>query len=149
MKISEIKPDTVKNICWGIMGGFVTFIYFIVVGIIYGVTIIGIKKAWACFRFALFTLAPFGKNVYTNYGSHKFGNSFWIVTTGWQISFFCMVAAGIAYLTYYGRFLGARWFHLAQFVIAPFGSTIKTASLLSGESAIVGIRDENFFDITK
>lgn len=136
--------DQAKNISWGILGGWVSFVYFVAIGIVYGITIIGVKKAYACFRFALFTLAPFGKNVATDIGSHKFGNAFWIVTTGWQISLYCVLAAALWYATYFGRYLGAKWLHLAQFVIAPFGAKIRKNDLLSGDdTAFVELRDRD------
>lgn len=141
--------DVVKNICWGLLGGWILFVYLAAIGVLYGITIIGAKKAYMCFKFAVFSLAPYGKNVLTNYGSHKFGNTFWLITTGWQISIVCVVISALWYLTYYGRYLSSRWFHLAQFVVAPFGSVIKNTSLLNPTQTLVAQVTDNYFDISK
>lgn len=141
---AHLVPNTVKNICWGLAGGIVTFVYFCFIGIVYGISIIGYKKAYACFKFAVYSLAPYGKNVASDYLSHKFGNTFWVITTGWQISFYCLILSAIFYASFFGRYLGAKWFHFAQFVLAPFGAKIRKTDLLSGnDSALVGLRDRD------
>lgn len=133
----------IKNIVWGILGGYVVFLYFVIIGVAYCLTVIGVKKGYACFKFAVFSLAPFGKNAAADFLSHKAGNTFFTITTGWQISLYCLLTAGLWYATYFGRYLGNKWFHLAQFVLMPFGAKIMPTDLLNyTESGVVSKRDK-------
>lgn len=139
---------TVKNIAFGLSGGWFICLYFTFMAIIYALSIIGIKKSYALLKCAAFCLAPYGKNVYTHFGSHKFGNTFWAVTTGWQASFICVVFAGLWYATILGAYLGARFFHLAQYAVAPFGAKCYPTYLLTGgETAVVRLRKEHNFEL--
>lgn len=132
-----------KNIIFGLSGGWFIFIYFTLMAFFYALSIIGIKKAYGLLKCASFCIAPFGKNAYTDFGAHKFGNTFWAFTTGWQVAFICLVFSGFWYLTFFGAYLGQRYFHLAQYAVTPFGAKFSPTSLLAGdETAIVRLRKE-------
>lgn len=139
---------TIKNIAFGLSGGWVISLYFISMAIVYALSIIGIKKAYTLLKCAAFCLMPYGKNAYTDFMSHKIGNSFWAVTTGWQAALICLIFAGIWCVTIFGLYLGARYFHLAQYVISPFGAKWYPTDLLTGdETAIVKLRNQRRFEL--
>ena len=52
------------NIIWFIFGGFLSGLSWIVSGIIWCITIIGIPYGLQCFKFAKLALAPFGAEIY-------------------------------------------------------------------------------------
>ena len=134
---------TVKNIAFGIGGGWFIAVYFTSGAIVYALTIVGIKKAYALLKCAAFCFAPFGKNAYTDFMSHKFGNAFWAVTTGWQAALICVIFAAVWYATFFGAYLGSRFFHLAQYAICPFGTKCFPTDLLTGdETAFARVRSE-------
>lgn len=140
--------NKIKNIAFGLAGGWFLFFNIMAWAAVYAVTIIGIKKAYTLIKCAVFCLAPYGKNVYTDFASHKFGNTFWAFTTGWQVSLVCLVFAALWYATFVGAYIGQRFFHLAQYAVAPFGAKVYPVSLLSGEeSAVVKLRKEHNFEL--
>lgn len=149
--VKEAHTNRVKkfrNILFGLSGGWFIFLNFTAWAIVYALTIIGIKKAYALLKCAVFCLAPYGKNVYIDFGSHKIGNTFWAVTLGWQVAFVCLLFSAFWYATVLGAYLGQRYFHLAQFAVAPFGAKFyPTALLTGGETAIVRLRKERNFEL--
>ena len=133
--------NKIKNIAFGLSGGWFICLNLTAWAIVYALSIIGIKKAYALLKCAAYCLAPYGKNAYVNFLSHKFGNTFWAVTLGWQVAFVCLVFSALWYATVAGAYLGQRFFHLAQYAIAPFGARLVPVSLLGGgETAIAHLR---------
>lgn len=129
-------------------GGWVVCLYFTSTAIVYALTLVGVKKAYALLKCAAFCLSPHGKNVHVDFGSHTFGNAFWAITTGWEASLVCIVFAGFWCATGVGFPIGARFFHLAQYAIMPFGAKCyPTALLTGGESAVVKLRREHNFEL--
>ena len=53
----------IANIIWFIFGGFAEAIFFLVLGLVWCVTIIGIPFGLQCFKFAKLSLAPFGAEI--------------------------------------------------------------------------------------
>ena len=54
---------TLGNIVWFILGGFISWISWIVIGVLWSITIIGIPIGKQCFKFAKMSAAPFGKDI--------------------------------------------------------------------------------------
>lgn len=140
--------NKLKNIAFGLSGGWFVFLNLTAWAIVYVVSIVGVKKAYALLKCASFCLAPYGKNVYADYFSHKIGNTFWAFTTGWQVALVCILFSAFWYVTVFGAYLGQRYFHLAQYAVAPFGAKTHDTELLTGEeSAVVRLRKERKFEL--
>ncbi len=112
----------VGNILWLTLGGWVVPFYFLFVGALYLLTVIGAKKAYACFRFAQFSLLPFGVEIRLNFEKKKFGNLFWIVTTGWPIALVSLAFSLVFYATIVGAPIGEQWRKLSRLSMCPFGA---------------------------
>ena len=73
----------IGNILWFIFGGFFSGLSWVLSGIIWCITIIGIPYGRQCFKFASLSFAPFNKKV--SYGGGPisfFANVIWIVFFG-------------------------------------------------------------------
>jgi uncharacterized membrane protein YccF (DUF307 family) len=71
------------------------------------------------------TLAPFGKDVKTNFDKHPIANVVWLVLAGWEMAL-ANVTAGIALcVTIIGIPFGIQWFKMAQLSLFPFGAKVK------------------------
>ena len=55
------------NILWFIFGGFFSGLSWVLSGVIWCITIIGIPYGKQCFKFASISFAPFGKNMEEEY----------------------------------------------------------------------------------
>ena len=127
--------DTAKNIIFGLSGGWLIGTYFTFMAIVHAFTIIGMKKAYGLIKCAAFCFAPFGKNARISFASHKLGNTLWAVTLGWQAALICLLFAAFWFMTFFGAYLGERYFSLAQYAIAPFGAKLEEKeNLLIGEA---------------
>lgn len=114
------------NFLWIILGGFILFLMWAMAGLLCFISIIGIPMGYQCFKIAVFTLTPFGKDIALgNFGVFGFaGNLLWIVLFGWEIAltslalglFFCITIIGIPF--------GLQYFKLARLGFLPFGAQI-------------------------
>lgn len=146
---SHERGVIIKNIAFGLSGGWLLAIYFTAAAILYALTIVGVKKAYALCKCASFCLLPYGRNVYTDFMSHKLGNILWACTIGWQAALLSMLFACIWYATILGAYLGNRYVHLAQYAVAPFGAKCYPVALLTGgdEGAAARVRAEHNFEL--
>ena len=94
------------NILWFIFGGFISGISWILCGIIWCITIIGIPYGIACFKFASLSFAPFGKEIRYGGGVASFlANVIWFIFFGIPMAaenaifgiFWCMTIVGIPF----------------------------------------------------
>ena len=51
------------NLIWFVLGGFISFISWIVIGILWCLTIVGIPIGMQCFKFAVMAAVPFGREI--------------------------------------------------------------------------------------
>lgn len=73
---------TIANIIWIIFGGFMLWLFWMFIGLLLCVTIIGIPFGKQCFKAAEITLAPFGKRVDLNVMDHPIANTIWAIFIG-------------------------------------------------------------------
>ncbi len=145
--MAEVARDArIKNVVWLLLGGYIMFIYFVIVGTAYVITIIGAKKGYACYKLAVFAVMPFGVNVAVDFWSHKIGNPFFALTTGWQASVVCLVFGAIMQVSYVGRYLANRWFHLSQYALMPFGAKVQRISRLGEQEKATVLKRNEFLE---
>ena len=113
------------NIIWFILGGFISWLTWIIVGVLWSITIIGLPIGKQCFKFAKMSAAPFGKEIHFGSGGASFLlNIVWIIFGGFAMAleeitmgiFFCLTIIGIPF--------GLQHFKHAKLALFPFGSRI-------------------------
>lgn len=114
------------NLLWFLLGGFVVGLGWILAGIVYCITIIGIPVGVQCIKFAGLVMCPFGKEIL--YSSVRVGktlaNILWILLFGWHLALSSAVL-GIAFcITIIGIPFGKQYFKIAQLALMPFGAEI-------------------------
>ena len=115
----------IGNLIWFIFVGLWEWILFVVSGLFYCITIIGIPIGMQCFKFAKLSVFPFGKEV--NYGGgiiSMIANIIWIFLPGLEAAIGYVVAGLILCITIVGIPFGKQCFKIAKLVLMPFGSTI-------------------------
>lgn len=123
------KGDTylriLGNIVWFILGGFISWLSWIVVGILWSITIIGIPVGKQCFKFAKMSAAPFGKEIhFSDSGASFFWNVLWILLGGFVMFTEEIILGVIFCLTIVGIPFGLQHFKHAKLALFPFGSAI-------------------------
>ncbi|MDO4595927.1 MAG: YccF domain-containing protein [Coriobacteriaceae bacterium] len=113
------------NIIWMLFGGIFTAIYWLLVGCLFCVTIVGIPLGRQAFKMASLTLAPFGKNIQYGGGAPSaVANTFWLILGGLPMAASYLVAGAINCITIIGIPFGLQSFKMAKLSLLPFGARV-------------------------
>ncbi len=112
------------NILWFIFAGLWSAVGFFLAGILWCITIIGIPFGKQCFKIAGLMLAPFGKEVRTNFGAHPIANVIWIILFGWEMAIGFLISGIVLCITIIGIPFGKQCFKLTALALIPFGASI-------------------------
>ncbi len=116
----------IGNIIWFIFGGFFESLAWLISGILWTITIIGIPYGKQCFKMARIQLAPFGKTV-EDTGTTTLGflaNIIWIIFFGWELALMNLISALIFTITIIGIPFAKQNIKLAKLSFMPFGKRI-------------------------
>lgn len=113
------------NIIWLLCGGFVGGIGWIVAGVAWCISIIGIPVGLQCFKIASLSFCPFGKEVvFTGGTGSVLFNILWIVFFGFYIGLYHLGCGILLCITILGIPFGLQHFKLAKLAFVPFGTEI-------------------------
>lgn len=116
---------TLGNIIWFILGGFLSFLSWGIMGILWSITIIGIPVGRQCFKAAQLSLAPFGKEIeFTTDTASTLFNIVWLVLGGFALVLEEALMGAILCLTIVGIPFGLQHFKQARLALTPFGANI-------------------------
>jgi uncharacterized membrane protein YccF (DUF307 family) len=120
--------NTLGNILWVLLGGFLLALAWVIVGLLWCITIVGIPVGVQCFKFAQLTLFPFGKDIRYDMGTGSLIlNILWILFGGTEIAVTAGVIGIIFCVTIVGIPFGIQYFKLAQLALMPFGAQVAQA----------------------
>ncbi|MDR2939781.1 MAG: hypothetical protein LBV08_05600 [Clostridiales bacterium] len=98
---------------------------WVIFGVFWCLTIVGIPIGLQCFKFAAFSLAPFGKDILLAHNSTSFIlNLLWIIFGGLEIAVTCAVIGLLFCISIIGIPFGYQCFKLAKLALMPFGAEI-------------------------
>jgi uncharacterized membrane protein YccF (DUF307 family) len=132
---------TIGNILWLVLVGWHTAISWLFLGLVLCLPIITIPFAVQCFKFAAFTLWPFGRVAVKSTdapGASLLGNILWFIP-GLILAFGYFVGGVVLCITIIGIPFGVQAFKFAALALAPFGRIIVTegeARSMSGSTAL-------------
>ena len=114
------------NVLWFLFGGFFSGLSWVISGILWSITIIGIPYGRQCFKFASLSFAPFNKSVSYGGGPISFlANAIWIIFFGIPMFLENFFFGIIWCITIVGIPFGIQFFKIAKLALAPFGASIK------------------------
>lgn len=117
--------SVIGNILWFLFGGFFGGLSWIIAGLLWCVTIVGIPVGMQCFKFASLAFMPFGKEI-VNSGSDFsiIVNVIWIILFGWEMALGYLLLGLLWCVTIVGIPVGKQCFKLARLALTPFGSSV-------------------------
>lgn len=119
------------NLLWFIFGGIVAGLSWVIAGILWCITIIGIPIGVQCFKFASLAFFPFGKEInYGGGGISMIANIIWLIVTGIPMAVADVIWGCILCITIIGIPFGKQFFKLAKLSLMPFGATIVQEHVL-------------------
>lgn len=113
------------NIVWCLCVGIIGWITWVVIGLLWCITIIGIPVGVQCFKLARLSFWPFGKEVvYGNNAISIVFNILWIVFSGLWLAIGYVTAGAVLSVTIIGIPFGLQCFQLAKLALIPFGAEV-------------------------
>ncbi len=115
----------IGNILWFIFGGFMSGLSWLIAGLLWCITIVGIPYGRQCFKFALLSFSPFGKDV--EYGGgvpSALANIIWVIVSGIWMAMENFFIGLIWCITIVGIPFGKQFFKIAKLSLMPFGAQI-------------------------
>lgn len=116
---------TLGNILWFIVAGLWSGLAWLLVGVIWCITIVGIPVGVQCFKLASLAFFPFKKDI--KFSDSSFSiivNIIWIAFFGIELAIAHIVLAIICCITIIGIPFGKQLFKLAKLSLMPFGAEI-------------------------
>ncbi len=114
------------NLIWFICGGFFMGMGWLLAGLLWCISIVGIPIGIQCFKFASLAFFPFGKEI--EYGGGAMSlllNIIWIVVSGLPLAIEAALIGFIFCITIVGIPFGLQCFKIAKLALMPFGATIR------------------------
>ncbi len=124
----------ILNLLWLLIAGVELAIAYVVAGLVFMVTIVGIPFGVQAFKLAGYALWPFGRVVVKTRGASAFGgigNVAWIVLVGWWLALTHLVTGIVLCLTIIGIPLGIANFKMMELALMPFGRDIVDRNSLA------------------
>lgn len=114
------------NLLWFIFGGFAMGISWLLAGVLWCITIVGIPIGMQCFKFASLAFFPFGKEVTYGGGAGSFLlNIIWIIVSGLPLAIEATLLGAALCITIIGIPFGLQCFKIAKLALMPFGSSVS------------------------
>jgi len=128
----------VLNVLWLVLAGFWMCLVYLVVGLLWCITIIGIPFGIASFRIGLFALWPFGRTIVEKPGAgagSAIGNVLWFIFSGIWLAIGHAVTGALLCITIIGIPLGLANFKLIPISLFPLGKDIVPADSVNAAFA--------------
>ena len=117
--------SAIGNILWFLFGGLIGGLSWVLAGLIFCVTIVGIPVGMQCFKMAQLAFFPFGKEVVYGGGGVSFlVNLIWILFFGWEMAIGYAVLGLVWCVTILGIPVGKQCFKMAKLALMPFGAEV-------------------------
>ena len=115
----------IGNLIWFILVGFLGGLAWLVIGLLWCISIVGIPVGLQCFKFASLSFFPFGKEIYYSENAVSLIlNILWLIFGGIELAItYCVVGAMLC-MTIIGIPFGLQCFKIARLAIMPFGANI-------------------------
>lgn len=117
--------SAIGNVLWFLFGGLIGGLCWVLAGLIFCVTIVGIPVGMQCFKMAQLAFFPFGKEVVYGGGGFSFlVNLIWILFFGWEMAIGYAVIGLVWCVTIVGIPVGKQCFKMAKLALMPFGAEV-------------------------
>ncbi len=113
------------NIIWFIFGGWYTGLSWLLIGLLWCITIVGMPYGIQCFKFAKLSACPFGKEVQYGASTGSFLlNILWIILTGVPMAIEHAITGLVLCCTIIGIPFGLQHLKIAKLALMPFGTAV-------------------------
>ena len=115
---------TIGNLLWFLLTGFWSGLGWMLAGIAWCISIIGIPFGLQAFKLARLSFWPFGTVVKSDFAKHPIANVIWILFGGFGLAMGFFVAGLLWCITIIGIPFGKQCFKDAGLALTPFGADV-------------------------
>jgi uncharacterized membrane protein YccF (DUF307 family) len=125
LKTEAYGMGCLGNLLWFIFSGLWQGLSWLVTGLVWCVTIVGIPVGLQCFKLASLSFFPFGKEVVYEGGAVSLIlNILWLIFGGIELACIAALNGLLLCITIIGMPFGLQCFKLAKLALMPFGAVI-------------------------
>ncbi len=118
----------IGNLLWFLFGGCFSGLAWLVSGVVWCCTIVGIPYGIQCFKFASMAFFPFGKDIAYGGGAVSLlANIIWVIFFSIPMALGNLLFGALWCCTIVGIPFGLQFFKIAKLSFAPFGARIVSA----------------------
>ena len=115
----------IGNMLWLLLGGFMSGLGWLIAGLLWCITIVGIPVGLQCFKLATLSFSPFGKEVeYQGGAGSCLLNAVWFLVSGLELAFGNFLLGCLLCVTIVGIPFGKQFFKIAKLALSPFGAVV-------------------------
>ena len=119
------------NIIWIVFGGLISALGWVITGLLWCITVIGIPVGLQCFKLASISLNPFGKEIRYGGGAGSFLlNVCWFIFGGFELALVNAAIGLVFCITVVGIPFGMQFFKIAGLALRPFGADVVRVRVL-------------------
>ena len=115
----------ISNILWAILGGIVLGALWLILGVLWCITIVGIPFGVQCFKLSRLSFMPYGVKVKTDILKHPIANIIWLVLFGWELALLHLFFGILNCITIIGIPRGIQCLKIMKLSLVPFGAKLK------------------------
>lgn len=119
------------NVLWLVLAGFWLWLGYVIAGLLWCITILGIPFGIASFRIGTYALWPFGRDVIRRADAgagSTIGNILWFIFSGLWLAIGHAVTGALLCVTIIGIPLGVANFKMIPISLTPLGREIVVTS---------------------
>ncbi len=114
------------NLLWLLCGGLISSLCWMIAGLLWCLSVVGIPIGVQCFKYARLSLSPFGKEVAYEGGAVSFlVNVIWFFLSGIELALVHLILGVLLCVTVVGIPFGLQFFKFAKLSLAPFGAHVR------------------------
>lgn len=116
---------SIGNLLWFLFGGFISGMGWLLAGLLWCITIVGIPWAVQCFKFSSVSFFPFKKDIrYGGGATSLILNVIWILVSGIPLAVANLILGILLCATIVGIPFGMQFFKISKLALMPFGAQV-------------------------
>ena len=120
-----MKMGCIGNAVWFVLCGLWLGLSWLLAGVLWCITIIGIPVGLQCFKFASLAFFPFGREIIYGGGAVSLiANIIWLIVSGIPLAAGSAVIGAVLCVTVIGIPFGLQCFKIAKLALMPFGAAV-------------------------
>lgn len=116
---------TILHIIWLVFFGIWLALEFLLVGILFCITIIGIPVGLELFKVSKYCISSESQTFQVSLADKPIRNILWLIFFGWWLAIPAFFGGAIMCITIIGIPVGLKYINIGKLLLTPVGQTVK------------------------